>query len=1423
MYRTRKEKKNEKPRKKKKKRDKQKDKKRERKRDKKRHKRKKKHKKHKKNLKGKSEAGTKIEHFMLSDPISESAFGTIYKALNLETGEHVAVKSMPLERIPKNELKTTIQEIDLLKKLNNKHIVKYLGSTKTKNRLYIILEYIESGSLSELRKGFKQFHEKLVSKYIYQTLKGLIYLHSQGVIHRNIKAANLMSTKSGIIKLTDFGVSSQFDQQNQMVDHGSVYWMAPEVIESKSISPSSDIWSLGCTIIELLTGKPPLHDINPLRALYRIVKDDHPPLPKSISSNLRSFLLECFQKDKNLRISASRLIQHPWIKSSINALSSNDSISPSSLEEKELEGGTEEEEKMGSKDNVSEGNDDFSDIFEEELNRFHQSTLKKIKERALKKKKKIKEKEKEKEKQNNYKSKKKKIDDDDDDDMGIDFSGEEDGQENDNNNISTDNKFGGNENKNKENLDDFDEGFDEDFDEDFFNSSKSSEDEITKPKNNKFSKFLQWNFKKSKKADPNIVNDFREHLLGGLDELDDDDDEQNLNILKINLQNQKSINSKSNLKHSVFQKSSSETEDNSDTDILNSDNSSNTEDEHNYGLYQNNNNRKKNDLNKKKKSNNRSNINNRNIKNKKNNNQFFERKISKSKKQKSKMLQFKEIHSEDEWDDSFDLNTQLNKKKESSMGKKIENKKFSKRLQSRILLFKQDSSLSSLRNTNKARSRIRIQKKTRKKNINKNRYQNRNKNGNRNRNRNRNKNKTDAKYQKLEDAFESSETSDFNKVFSSDTDLGYTNHSIATMQTISKREKLERETKSAIRLISSLNPDHPEEVILEICTMLIQKFKAIPGIKNYLIKYHAVIPIMEMLELTSPFVILSILQLLNQIIYQNRTMQQNLCLVGAVPLIMKFSTKDFSLDIRKEASNFFWQICHTSTITLQMFISCRGLPILVELLKLNYYNQKNILFQTIENIDSVFELKSQTPKNDFCRLFINCNLLEPLMSVFEKVIQEKNQKDLFVNKNNIIKQNDDDDDDDDDENKNQNKKKNQNKSKNKNKNKYKYNNNNIHPEHKRINDISIIISKIFFIFSKADKVVQTNLSNLTLMKKLNNILLLLKEQPLLNLLKMIKNLSMNPNSLYILEKSKIITTLVLVLNKQKEFLDTQKKNNKIQKDFKNIQNQILSALYNLCRMNTNRQEEVATAGIIPHLQTIIRDNSPLKQFSIPIICNFAKASEITRNQLYRSNGISMYMELLNFDYWRIQALDSLATCLITSRNQNAVEEILLKKDNLVALAQLFTFTNQILLANLTIPYLKIVEFSVRINTNLTQIGVISLIKTRFSHPNANVIIGLLKIIISLTKHSNNERISHYLTLNELTSLLHSQKSIIVKNLIYKLIEFCFGIEKVKELKKLKKLKKSNKLKKMKKSKLGNEQKIIQINETIPMEQLIDLN
>lgn len=235
-----------------------------------------------------------LSNYQLGDLLGRGASGNVYRALNFVTGETVAIKSVSVSSLPAS-LPDIMSEIDLLKNLNHPNIVKYKGFARDKDSLFIVLEYCENGSLQSILKRFGKFPESLVAVYMRQVLEGLVYLHDQGVIHRDIKGANILTNKDGSVKLADFGVSSRaptpdlaavasssdLDPDNEVV--GSPYWMAPEVIGQSGATTASDVWSVGCVVVELLEGKPPYGDLAPMQAMWRIVQDESMRIPDGAS------------------------------------------------------------------------------------------------------------------------------------------------------------------------------------------------------------------------------------------------------------------------------------------------------------------------------------------------------------------------------------------------------------------------------------------------------------------------------------------------------------------------------------------------------------------------------------------------------------------------------------------------------------------------------------------------------------------------------------------------------------------------------------------------------------------------------------------------------------------------------------------------------------------------------------------------------------------------------------------------------------------------------------------------------------------------------------------------------------------------------------------------------------------------------------
>lgn len=252
------------------------------------------------------------------------AFGRVYMGMNLDSGELLAVKQVSIASGGASREKTQAhireleEEVKLLKNLSHTNIVRYLGTAREEEALNILLEFVPGGSISSLLGKFGSFPESVIRMYTKQLLLGLEYLHKNGIMHRDIKGANILVDNKGCIKLADFGASKKVVELATMTGaksmKGTPHWMAPEVILQTGHNFSADIWSVGCTIIEMATGKPPWCQYQEVQALFHIgTTKSHPPIPEHLSADAKDFLIKCLQKEPCLRASASELLQHPFV------------------------------------------------------------------------------------------------------------------------------------------------------------------------------------------------------------------------------------------------------------------------------------------------------------------------------------------------------------------------------------------------------------------------------------------------------------------------------------------------------------------------------------------------------------------------------------------------------------------------------------------------------------------------------------------------------------------------------------------------------------------------------------------------------------------------------------------------------------------------------------------------------------------------------------------------------------------------------------------------------------------------------------------------------------------------------------------------------------------------------------------------------
>ncbi|KAM2422529.1 MAP3K epsilon protein kinase 1-like [Malus sylvestris] len=751
--------------------------------------------------------------YMLGDEIGKGAYGRVYKGLDLENGDFVAIKQVSLENIAQEDLNIIMQEIDLLKNLNHKNIVKYLGSLKTKTHLHIILEYVENGSLANIIKPnkFGPFPESLVAVYIAQVLEGLVYLHEQGVIHRDIKGANILTTKEGLVKLADFGVATKLTEADVNTHSvvGTPYWMAPEVIEMSGVCAASDIWSVGCTVIELLTCVPPYYDLQPMPALFRIVQDEHPPIPDSLSPDITDFLGQCFKKDARHRPDAKTLLSHPWIQNCRRALQS--SIRHSGTLRQDASIGAE----ISNGDNQGSAESPSAEKVEVAASTIKADSGKELLSTEVP-------------------------------DMG--------------------------------------------------------------------------------RSDDNPASDVKS-VEEKTDNLEDDLTDEVPTL---------AIHEKSSLQNGSGRISSQELAASEPTELDEPPHASN----HDAVL----------------------------VNGEVRSPELTTKNVSG--KQGGKGVGYRAF----------------------GFGTRNQDGSFQKAAKMPVLLggnelskFSDtpgDASLDDLFHPLDKHPEDRATEASTSASMSQSNQGNTPGND---------AGKSDLATKLRATIAQKQMESELGQANGSGGNLlqlmmGVLKDDVIDIGGLVFDEKMPGENLFPLqavefsRLVGSLRPDETEDVIVSACQKLIVIFHQRPEQKIVFVTQHGLLPLMELLEVPKTRVICSVLQIINRIIKDNTDFLENACLVGLIPVIMSFAVPNHFREIRMEAAYFIQQLCQSSPSTLQMFIACRGIPVLVGFLEADYAKFREMVHLAIDGMWQVFKLQRSTPRNDFCRIAAKNGILLRLIN-----------------------------------------------------------------------------------------------------------------------------------------------------------------------------------------------------------------------------------------------------------------------------------------------------------------------------------------------------------------------------------------------------------------------------------------------------------
>ncbi|XP_072567436.1 mitogen-activated protein kinase kinase kinase 3-like isoform X1 [Paramormyrops kingsleyae] len=256
--------------------------------------------------------------------LGRGAYGEVYLCYDADTGRELAVKQVSFDpecQQTSKEVNALECEIQLLKNLRHERIVQYYGCQRDPEhrKLSIFVEFMPGGSIKDQLKAYGALTEKVTRRYTRQILQGVLFLHRNMIVHRDIKGANVLRDPSGNVKLGDFGASKRIQTicmsgTGIKTVTGTPYWMSPEVINGEGYGRKADIWSVACTVVEMLTQKPPWAEYEAMAAIFKIAtQPTKPALPQDVSDSCRDFLRLVFVEEK-CRPTAEQLLTHSFVQ-----------------------------------------------------------------------------------------------------------------------------------------------------------------------------------------------------------------------------------------------------------------------------------------------------------------------------------------------------------------------------------------------------------------------------------------------------------------------------------------------------------------------------------------------------------------------------------------------------------------------------------------------------------------------------------------------------------------------------------------------------------------------------------------------------------------------------------------------------------------------------------------------------------------------------------------------------------------------------------------------------------------------------------------------------------------------------------------------------------------------------------------------------